>query len=374
MPASISTRAVVALDAIERLTVDDLSGQSVIEEILHRITDVVGVDAFFGGATDPDTGLCLGAGTVYNMAKQVCQPFWDYEFLIPDFNKFSDLDPQHPVADLRRATGGKLSRSPRYRALNSLSDLEDEVRVVLPAGGRTWGVLQFNRFSGGQPFSDEDLDFIRAAAPAAGTAMRRALLEEPARTDPARGPGVIVLDAQGNVLSSTAEADGWLEELARDWNSEIFPTTTVNPQLLTLSLNTLSEPSARRVRLRTPSGTWLIAHASPLGDSDQVALVIEPAKASEIAPVVVEANGLTAREVDVTRLVARGLSTDEIAGELFLSRHTVRDHLKAVFEKVGVSSRGELTSKLFAEHYHAPLSEAFREASDRVADRAGADR
>jgi hypothetical protein len=29
----------------------------------------------------------------------------------------------------------------------------------------------------------------------------------------------------------------------------------------------------------------------------------------------------------------------------------VRDHLKAIFSKVGVGSRGELVAKLFAEHY-----------------------
>ena len=78
--------------------------------------------------------------------------------------------------------------------------------------------------------------------------------------------------------------------------------------------------------------------------------MIEPAKASEIASIVVEAYRLTGREVQVARLVARGLSTNEIASTLFLSPHTVRDHLKAIFQKVGVSSRGELTSKLFADH------------------------
>jgi DNA-binding CsgD family transcriptional regulator len=373
MGASLSTRAVAALEAIERLATEDLSTQQAVEEVVHRIVGVIQTDAFFAGATDPDTGLCLGAGMAYNLAEGVCHPFWEHEFLIPDFNKFADFTPADPVGDLRVATGGKLARSARYRTLHAISDLEDELRATLSAGGRSWGNLQLNRYTGGAPFNESDREFLRAAAPLAGAALRRALLEEPAHTDPTRGPGVVILDQSGTVISATAEADAWLEELAEGWR--IYPTNiNIHPELLTMSLSTLTEPEAcsRRVRLRTLSGTWLVAHASPLAGSGQVALVLEPAKASEIAPIVVEAYGLTAREVEVTRLVARGLSTDEIAAELFLSRHTVRDHLKAIFEKVSVSSRGELTSKLFAEHYHAPLNEAIYGAADRIAARVAA--
>jgi DNA-binding CsgD family transcriptional regulator len=257
--------------------------------------------------------------------------------------------------------------------LNAISDLEDELRATLHAGGRSWGNLQLNRCTGGKPFTVEDEAFLRAAAPLAGAALRRALLEEPAHTDPARGPGVVVIDEAGTVISATAEANAWLEELAEGWRR--YPTNiNIHPDLLTMSVSTLTQPDAppRRVRLRTVNGTWLIAHASPLGSSGQVALVIEPAKASEIVPIVVEAYSLTPREVEVTRLVARGLSTDEIASELFLSRHTIRDHLKAIFEKVGVSSRGELTSKLFAEHYHGPLNDAIYSSWDRTVARVSA--
>ena len=63
------------------------------------------------------------------------------------------------------------------------------------------------------------------------------------------------------------------------------------------------------------------------------------------------ADGETAR---ARMLVARGYGTAEIAAALHLSAHTVRDHVKTIFDKVGVSSRGELVAKLFAEHY-APV-------------------
>jgi DNA-binding NarL/FixJ family response regulator len=95
-------------------------------------------------------------------------------------------------------------------------------------------------------------------------------------------------------------------------------------------------------------------HASMLQGTDRLALVIEPAKASDVAPLIVEAYGLTQRELEVTRAIARGLGTAQIATQLHLSPHTVRDHVKAVFEKVGVSSRGELVARMFAEHYSPP--------------------
>jgi DNA-binding CsgD family transcriptional regulator len=126
-----------------------------------------------------------------------------------------------------------------------------------------------------------------------------------------------------------------------------------------------------RARLRSrASGRWLVCHASCLRDANgelgNTALVIEPALASEIAPIITQAYELSAREEQITQLIARGLSTADIARRLFLSAHTVRDYVKAIFEKVGVSSRGELVAKLFAEHY-AP-THLDRSGFERVED------
>lgn len=51
---------------------------------------------------------------------------------------------------------------------------------------------------------------------------------------------------------------------------------------------------------------------------------------------------LTERELDVARLVARGLSNREIARELHLTHETVRTYLKRMFAKLGVADRTEL--------------------------------
>jgi DNA-binding NarL/FixJ family response regulator len=50
--------------------------------------------------------------------------------------------------------------------------------------------------------------------------------------------------------------------------------------------------------------------------------------------------------VDVAALIIEGRSSNDIAASLFLSPRTVRDHIKAIFGKVGVHDRRHLTAAL----------------------------
>ncbi|WP_427895690.1 response regulator [Kribbella sp. GL6] len=52
-------------------------------------------------------------------------------------------------------------------------------------------------------------------------------------------------------------------------------------------------------------------------------------------------DGLTARETEVLKLIARGLSNPEIAGELFISEATVKTHINNTFAKIGARHRAE---------------------------------
>jgi DNA-binding NarL/FixJ family response regulator len=58
---------------------------------------------------------------------------------------------------------------------------------------------------------------------------------------------------------------------------------------------------------------------------------------------------LTAREVDVLRLVAVGLSDAQVAAQLVVSVRTVNAHLRSIYRKTGVHSRA--AAGRFAEEY-----------------------
>lgn len=79
-------------------------------------------------------------------------------------------------------------------------------------------------------------------------------------------------------------------------------------------------------------------------NSEQLGLVMD-AFSQTVPTRIVDVTGtelLTKREEEVVRLVERGLTNKDIAKELHLSEHTVRNNLFRIFDKLGVSSRVEL--------------------------------
>ena len=54
-------------------------------------------------------------------------------------------------------------------------------------------------------------------------------------------------------------------------------------------------------------------------------------------------DGLSAREVQVLRLVAKGLTNEQVAEQLVISPRTVNTHLTSIFSKIQVSSRSAAT-------------------------------
>ena len=350
-------RGAEALAAAERAT--DAAGM--FTRVSARLRHAVPYDAAVWAATDPETGLITAPMVLEGLGdRERCAEYWESELLDENVLPFRDLAmAEVPAAGLRAVTGDLPARSARYRRLLQPQGVHDELRGVVRAGGRPWAVLSLFRTSG-RAFGRDEVDLVASLSRPLATRLRR--LARPSRPESpadAPGPGLIIFDRYGEATSINDEAREYLAGLPHGPSIPSalgvrMPIWIVGTALQARAIANGRDRGGARTRIRTAQGRWLVCHASALtgpgGRPGPVALVIEPASVADLAVLVAEAYELTPRELQVAQEVARGLPTGEIAARLVISPHTVRDHVKALFEKTAVSSRGELVARLFAEH------------------------
>ncbi|RMI45639.1 helix-turn-helix domain-containing protein [Streptomyces triticirhizae] len=316
---------------------------------------------------DPLTGLLAAPIRAENLDEGGCAVYWECELFTENVNLFRDLTRARvPVAGLRQTTGDLPARSALYQRFMRPRGLGDELRAVLRVGGRPHGHISLFRERGAPAFGEAETRLVASLVTPLAKTLRS--FAEPAVNplpDGSPGPGLLLLDASGGLLSVNEEARAYLADLpAGPATPSSFgirvPAWVRATALQARAVAERRDRGPARVRVRTRSGRWLVCHASCLRGADGAlgpsAVVLEPAKTSEVMPLIAAAFELTEREIQVTQCLARGLSTAGTAEELHLSPHTVRDHVKTVFGKTGVSSRGELVGKLFTEYY-APFAE-----------------
>ncbi|NIH77770.1 helix-turn-helix transcriptional regulator [Amycolatopsis viridis] len=321
-----------------RLSHSGLDTTGVRQEVLRALRRVVPADATFFATADPGTLLFTG-GWPDPPLDSATPLFLDNEFGGGDVNTFAGLVTSgRPVESLDGATRRDRWASPRYREIMRPLGLGDELRAALVAGGHCWGYLCLHREDGLSGFKFAEKAALARLAPHLAHAIRTAaLLHGPAVAG--HQPGVVVLTEGLELVSLTPDAEHLLSLLppGRPLPVPVYAVAAA------LRSGGAMLPSAR---VRAADGSWLTLHASRLTGTRQLVVVVEPADARTAAPLVLAAHGLTAREAEVATLVLRGQPTRAISEELHISAHTVQDHLKAVFDKVGVRSRRDLVFRL----------------------------
>jgi DNA-binding CsgD family transcriptional regulator/GAF domain-containing protein len=276
----------------------------------------------------------------------------------PDYNKWTQLaSGEHPAASLSDVTAGDLDRSLRQREIRRPGGFADELRAVLAGSTGAWGALTVFREAKRPHFSSADVQFVSSTAGLIADGLRRSVLLDAAHCG-VDDVGLLVLDTEDGVCLSNPAADRWLDELgAGDRAGARMPLVIPAVARQARAIDGPA-PVPARARARTRSGRWLTVRASLMGDGPEapVTVMLEAARPAEMAPLIADAYRFTDAECRVTELVARGLSTKQIAGRLRVSVFTVQDHLKSIFTKSGASSRGDLVAKLFFDHYAASLT------------------
>jgi DNA-binding CsgD family transcriptional regulator len=274
----------------------------------------------------------------------------------------SMLRASRPAQPLSEAAGGTLDRSLRYREYLGPVGFGHELAGLFAEGG-SWGAGYFTREAGEPDFGRGEVSLLGRLAPHVGAGLKVAALRSRVTGgQPGPGvPGVLTLDHKGGVLSYTADAERLLsevDELRPGWDRNGVPVPVdMAAGALKRALDPASEADqglVPRVRVRGRSGRWLTLHASltepTTGRPSETVVVISPSGPEEVARLNVASYGITPRQEEIVKLVTRGRSTREISGELFISEHTVNNHLRSIFEKTGVSSRRELVQRVYFEN------------------------
>lgn len=324
---------------------EQLTGEQACSAIAGALGVIAPHDAAAVMTTDPETHLPAG-GIVTGFATSDCVPFWDNELLDPDFNKFNDLARSlDPVASLADATDGDLSRSPRFGKLYRDAGVSDEYRVAFVSGSSSLAIGAFTRCDGEQ-YTPAQMRDVRNLLTPAVRLLRGAATHMSGPLTP-HGPVVVILDADGSIMSLSDDADAVLDDLRIAVDAELPGTIMVAASRARASRST----TRLTTRLRGSSGRWVRVHVAPMaGDAGIVSVTIDAAAPSDLVPILLDSYGLSERETDIVLQVCRGIGTKDIAAELLISTHTVRDHLKSIFDKTGVNTRGELVARLFTSH------------------------
>ena len=330
----------VALGAPDRVTFFD--------EAAERLKRAVPFDGACWHTLDPGSGLI----TQHHL-QDIPDRFTvlaDNEYATDDVNKFTDLAANvRPAATLLDATDGHPEGSARHRELLTPAGVGPELRAAFVVD------------RAGQPeFTDHDVTLLCDASDMLGRAVRRGLVVEASHpsAELLDAPGVVEFDESGELTSASSSAGPLLAELS----GTTFEDGVRSPAISSIVAATRAAvaastserlPALPSTMVKCPSGSWLVLHGSVLNASrsNGSAVFLQRAHPMLVAPLLLKAYGLTAREQQVTQLVLRGATTAQIASRLSISPHTVSDHLKAIFDKTDARTRGELSATLFfGEH------------------------
>ncbi|MFJ6671587.1 LuxR C-terminal-related transcriptional regulator [Actinosynnema sp. NPDC091369] len=337
---AIGARREIAALAAAGLGVAELHRAAI--EVVER---VVPTDLTCWASLDPDTAVISTMTSGRTLVPARYEPVLaQCEYSGAEPHTFAELARRpEPVARLSDVPRRDVARSGRFNEVWRPLGLSHELRAVFRVDGTCWGAAGMVRRG---EFSAREAEFVASVTPALAAATRVA-----ARCGTSRAggdPALVVVGPDGVPRAATAAARTWREEL-----DAIAPGRFAVMVRAVVTGARASASGAFRARVRDASGGWVLVRATRLVGEDDLdtAVTFERASGGELLGLLLAAYGLTAREREVCHEVIAGRSTSDIAARLAISANTVQDHLKSVFGKVDVRSRGELVAKLRPEDH-----------------------
>jgi DNA-binding NarL/FixJ family response regulator len=320
-------------------------------KLLEELQQIVPFDAYAWLLTDPETSV--GSSPLADVPCLPELPRLIRLKYLTQVNRWTQL--RSPVALLTETTKGELSRSLVWRELLRRYDIVDVASVVFRDGYGCWGFLELWRASRSGQFTSTEEAFLAEVAGPVTTALRgtqaRTFRDHAVQGEPSRGPVMLLLSRDLDVLAQTAETEAYLRTLVPpDDDRSPIPASAYNVAGQLLATEAGIDSNAPMARVHLAGGRWLTLRAARIEDTRppddrDIAVILEDSSAAERAALFASAHGLTSRETELLNHLIQGVDTHELARLMFLSEHTVQDHLKSIFAKTSVHNRRTLLAR-----------------------------
>ncbi len=321
-------------------------------ELLEELNQIVPFDAYAWLLTDPQTSV--GSSPLANVPCLPELPRLIRLKYLTQVNRWTQL--RSPVALLAEVTGGDLSRSLVWRELLHRYDIVDVASVVFRDGYGCWGFLELWRTSTSGQFGSAEAAYLADISGPVTTALRRSqartFRERAAPNGPSRGPVMLLLSRHLDVRAQTAETQAYLRALVPpDQDRSPIPASAYNVAGQLLAAEAGIDSNVPMARVHLAGGRWLTLRAARMEDSRpsdarDIAVTLEDSSPAERTALFAAAHALTSREGELLNHLIRGVDTSELARLMFLSQHTVQDHLKSIFAKTSVHNRRTLLAQV----------------------------
>ena len=335
------------LERLDRFSESDSDSDALRFETIADLQRVIGFDRWCWPLSDPETLLPNSGLALHDYGPGVPRSL-ELEYSGGDFAaKDVIARRKHGAASLALETGGDLARSARWDEVMRPVGIGDVAIAACRDGLGCWGWIEAYRDQADRPFDEGDVELLGKVASSLGSALRRRAMgpreSVTLQPDP---PGIVVLDRDLRVVSWTDGARNWIDALP---SAKLFASWGMLPSVV--------YPAAALARAKAGlagalvhaiDGRWVMIEAAALeGDrGGEIAVSLRSALPTETFKLLCRVYALSDREREVVALLVAGLDTRAVAKRLFITPYTVQDHLKSVFDKVGIHSRRELLATL----------------------------
>jgi len=319
------------------------------QKMIEELRKFISFDAFCFTMTDTQILFSIGAVTDQSI-ENIHQQIMSLEYGSEDVNNYVYLvESGQYIGRLSDVS----SQSVRYKRVLEPNGFSDEIRAALMFQGQCYGFLTlFKMVENRQPhFQNAEVDQVKILMPIMGKALMEfyhRIIEERLLTEEEQS-GIIILDKDLHILSTNTKATQLLT-LLRD-NEGLLDWQIPKPIqafCAKLQANKLNTQTSLLVPINNTGYITIQASFLITADSQQqIAIVLNEASPKEMLSFLLTAYHLTPREKEVVVEIMKGMPTKVIAHNLGISSYTVQDHLKLIFQKVGVGDRNELVWKIF---------------------------